>query len=59
MIDIKNNPKRRIVGYLKEHGSVTAEELSQALQLDIADVLCILFNLERKGFVERPLEPLA
>jgi predicted ArsR family transcriptional regulator len=48
-----SDPKSEIVDYLKSHGIVSEDEIAQALNLHIIDVLDALLELEKKGVTVR------
>ncbi len=44
-------PKKKIINYLRNHGSATAEEIAKVLKLQLNDVLTILEDLEKERII--------
>ena len=47
------NPKSEIIEYLQRHGIANEDEIAQALNMHIIDVLDALLELEKKGVTVR------
>ena len=54
-----HTPEFEIVDYVKSHGVASEDEIAQALNLHIIDVLEALFELEKKGLAKRVDEELS
>jgi predicted transcriptional regulator len=55
----RRDSKSEVIGYLKIHGIADEDEIAQALNLHIIDVLDALLGLEKKGIVKRVDEVLS